>query len=140
LEQIASDMEDAWCVMGDFNSVLYAGDTMGGNAIQDYEVKPFADCITTCGLQELQYRRPYYSWTNKIIWSRIERPFVNTLWYDQFDFSQAQYLNNALLDHTPLILHLTDSPKPKGILLFCEISIRDTSFMSLAQAQFPKKI
>ena len=31
-EQIASDMEDACCVMGDFNSILYVGDRMGENA------------------------------------------------------------------------------------------------------------
>ncbi|KAJ8419282.1 hypothetical protein Cgig2_021615 [Carnegiea gigantea] len=54
--------------------------------------------------------------------------------------SQVQYLNNALSDHTPLMLHLTDSPKPKRTFQFCEMWISDISFMSLVQALFPKKI
>ncbi|KAJ8422489.1 LOW QUALITY PROTEIN: hypothetical protein Cgig2_000558 [Carnegiea gigantea] len=121
LEQIASDVEDAWCVMGDFNSILYARDRMGGNTIHDSEIKPFTDCVSTCELQELQCRGPYCSWTNKTIY-------------------QVHYLTNALSDHTPLILHLTDSPKPKRSFQFYEMWIRDTSFKSLVQTFFPKHI
>ena len=81
MEQIAFEVGDAWCVMGDFNSALYARDRIGGNTVQDSEIKPFADCISSCDMHELNFMGPYYSWTNKTIWSRIDRAFVNTLWY-----------------------------------------------------------
>ena len=55
---MASNVEDSRCVMGDFNSVLYAGDRMGGNTIHDSEIKPFTDYVSTCELQELQYKGP----------------------------------------------------------------------------------
>ena len=46
-------------MLGDFNSVLYPGDRMGGTEIQDFEVRPFADCIASCEAQELRYCGPY---------------------------------------------------------------------------------
>ncbi|KAJ8419505.1 LOW QUALITY PROTEIN: hypothetical protein Cgig2_021432 [Carnegiea gigantea] len=55
----------------------------------------------------------YYSWTNKKVWSRIDRAFINTLWNDQANFTQAKYLPQSLSDHTPLMLQITASPKPR---------------------------
>jgi len=48
-------MDEAWCVMGDFNAVLYQEDRQGGTQVQDFEIKPFADCMEHCQLQELKY-------------------------------------------------------------------------------------
>ncbi|KAJ8424553.1 hypothetical protein Cgig2_013817 [Carnegiea gigantea] len=60
-----------------------------GTEIQEFEVKPFAERIASCELQELQHHGPYFTWTNKTTWSRIDRVFINTLWYSLFDFSQT---------------------------------------------------
>ena len=78
LINIAKAMDEAWCVLGDFNAVLYLGDKMGGNEVQLHEIKNFNACITSCELQELGGDGPYYTWTNKTIWTRIDRVFVNT--------------------------------------------------------------
>ncbi|KAJ8428135.1 hypothetical protein Cgig2_017733 [Carnegiea gigantea] len=58
---IAEHMDVPWCVLGDFNSALYLGDRIGGNDIQDFEIKPFADCINTYELQELRYLGLYFT-------------------------------------------------------------------------------
>jgi len=108
LKNIANTMEDAWCILGDFNSV--AGDRMGGTDIQDTEVRKFEDCIRACDIQEMQSRGPYFSWTNKTIWIRIDRVFANVYWCDIFGFSQAIYIANSLSDHTALIIDTLDAP------------------------------
>ncbi|KAJ8419236.1 hypothetical protein Cgig2_013533 [Carnegiea gigantea] len=131
LEHIALDMNEAWCILGDFNSVLYSGNRIGGNPIQDHEVKSFTECIHSCGLQELPSRGSYFSWTNKTIWSRIDRAFVNTLWYSHFDFSQVLYMSHSLSDHTPPLLHLINSPKPRKAFHFCEMWTRDPSVQTI---------
>ncbi|KAJ8422552.1 hypothetical protein Cgig2_033475 [Carnegiea gigantea] len=73
LIHITKEMDEAWCVLGDFNAVLYPGDRVGGTEVQLHEIKSFGDCITNCELQELRNNGPYYTWTNKTIWTRINR-------------------------------------------------------------------
>ncbi|KAJ8433454.1 hypothetical protein Cgig2_014495 [Carnegiea gigantea] len=104
LNAIATDMEEAWYILGDFNSVLHPSDTIGGTDIQVAEIKPFEECMNTYEIQGMRSIGPYFTWTNKTIWTRINRTFVNTLWYEQFDFSQVIYTANSLSDHTALII------------------------------------
>jgi len=39
MKNITNTMEDAWCILEDFNIVLHPGDRMGGTDIQDAEVR-----------------------------------------------------------------------------------------------------
>ena len=133
LEAIALSMDDAWCVMGDFNAVLYPEDRQGGTMVQDFEVRPFQECITNCELQEARYRGPYFSWTNHTVWTRIDRVFTNTLWYGVFDFCQTAYLPHSLSDHTPLVLETPTCPLPQRSFLFCDMWVRDPDFSNLIQ-------
>jgi len=103
-------MDEAWCSIGDFNSVLYPGDRIWGTDIQAAEIKPFEDCTKTCEVQEMRSIGPYFTWTNKTIWTRIDRTLVNALWYDQFDFSQVIYMPNSVSDHTALIIDTLGCP------------------------------
>ena len=61
LTAIASHMEGAWCILGDFNSVLHQGDRIGGTDIHAAEIKPFEDCINTCEVQELRSVGLYFT-------------------------------------------------------------------------------
>ena len=79
LIDLSGQMHDACCVLEDFNSVLYLGDKIGGTEVQDIEVKPLAECIASCELHEVNCRGPYFTWTNKTIWTRIDRAFINAL-------------------------------------------------------------
>ncbi|KAJ8420991.1 hypothetical protein Cgig2_010630 [Carnegiea gigantea] len=130
MKNIANTMEDAWCILGDFNSVLHLGDRIGGTDIQDAEVRQFEDCIRACDIQEMQSRRPYFSWTNKIVWTRIYRVF-----YDLYGFSQAIYMANSLSDHTALIIDTPGCPKLKSTFQFYDMWIRDSCFYPLVTAK-----
>jgi len=111
--EIATNMEEAWCVVGDFKSILYIGDRIGGTEVHDHEVKHFFKCIYDYGLQEMRYKGPYFSWTNKIVWSRIDRAFVNPYWFTQFDYGQVTYLPNGLSDHSVVMVKTTKCHKRK---------------------------
>jgi len=106
----------------------------------DSEIAAFADSIWACGLQESPHHGSYYSWTNKKVWSRIDRAFINTLWYDQADFTQVKYLPQSLSDHTPLMLQISASPKPRSSFQFCDMLVKDSSFLSIVHKHLPKRI
>ncbi|KAJ8421476.1 hypothetical protein Cgig2_018422 [Carnegiea gigantea] len=78
---LSQTLEDPWCVLGDFNLVLHQGERIGGLDVTDGEVKDFVACIQHCGLQEFCYEGAFFTWTNKIVWSRINRALHNELWY-----------------------------------------------------------
>jgi len=48
-------MTKAWCILGDFNSVLYKEDRMGDNEISDHELEDLNNLLHTCELQEMRW-------------------------------------------------------------------------------------
>ncbi|KAL6584554.1 hypothetical protein OROMI_003843 [Orobanche minor] len=55
LRRIASSTIGIWLFLGDFNSVLEAGDKIGGNAVTAAECDDFINTVADCQLQELRY-------------------------------------------------------------------------------------
>jgi len=78
LQDIATYMTEAWCVLGDFNAILHSEDRMGGTEVTDSEIRDFADSVFNCKLHEMRNTGAYYSWTNKMIWTRIDRVLHNS--------------------------------------------------------------
>lgn len=89
--------------------------------IQTHEVRPFANCLTACELTKMRYMGPYYSWTNKTVWSRIDRVFTNPYWCEPFGYSQVSYKANVLSDHTAMVIELPTCPKQARVFQFCEM-------------------
>lgn len=65
LQSISQQMTAAWCIVGDFNSVLQREDRMGGNEITNLEVEGLADLMDICELEEMNWSGAYFSCTNK---------------------------------------------------------------------------
>ncbi|KAJ8421817.1 hypothetical protein Cgig2_023810 [Carnegiea gigantea] len=120
LTGIAQGMNEAWCILGDFKSVLQKKDSIGGADVLDSEISKFSKWIDVCELQKMRSSRPYFSWTNKITWSRIDR---------------VNYLPNRLSDHTPLHIILPSCPRPKHEFTFCDMWTKDPHYMDLVKAK-----
>ena len=131
LLNIANRMDEAWCILGDFKAVFDTGDRIGVIEVESHEVKSFRECITICELQEIRSTGPYYTWTNKTVWIRINRALVNAYWLNPFSFSQVTYMPNALLDHTALVVDFPWCPNPQLTFQFCDMWIRDPCFIPL---------
>jgi len=114
LQDISEQKADAWCILGDFNAVMYKEDRIGGNVVSDHEIKELQDLVTQCELQELPTSGPYYSWTNKTIWSHIDRAFINAYWYGTFDYTHTRYMAPGISDHRPLLIQFHSSSRPKA--------------------------
>ncbi|KAJ8419475.1 hypothetical protein Cgig2_021815 [Carnegiea gigantea] len=86
----------AWCIIGDFNSILYREDRIRGNEVTEYEIQELTSFMEDCDT----------------ISSRIDRVLINGLWHEVFDYTTVKYLTNGLLDHTSMLIQFPTTPKP----------------------------
>jgi len=121
LQSISQQMTEAWCILKDFNSALHKEDRKGGNEIMGHKIEDLANLLDTDEMQEMSWSGAYFSWTNKTIWSRIDRVFINVYWYESFDYTHTCYLTNGLSDYTPRLIEYPYSPKPKIKFQFCDM-------------------
>ncbi|XP_056688014.1 uncharacterized protein [Spinacia oleracea] len=77
LVNTAGTVSKAWLLMGDFNSVLYSGDRINGNQVQDSKTRDFERCIDAAGCAN---------------------------WHTVFDDAVVDYLNPGLSGHSHLVL------------------------------------
>ena len=131
LMDIGHAMDEAWCLMGDFNALRSKEDIIGGNEVQDHELSELATLLEVCELHELKSTGAYFSWTNKTIWSRIDHVFLNDLWDDSFDYTHSSYLTNGLSDHTPILLQFPSSPKPPSVFQYRDMWSQHKEFKDL---------
>ncbi|KAJ8429032.1 hypothetical protein Cgig2_000379 [Carnegiea gigantea] len=115
---IVAHMNSAWCIVEDFNSILDKEDRIEGEKTKDHEIKDFVECLEACEMNEMRSTEAYYSWTNKTIWSRIDRVSINPYCPLSADFTQVAYLSNGLSDHSPITIQFHDAPKPKASFQF----------------------
>ncbi|KAJ8421769.1 hypothetical protein Cgig2_000946 [Carnegiea gigantea] len=101
----------AWCILGDFNSILYKDDRIGGNEVTNRDTQELSAFMETCEVQEMTGSGAVYTWINKTIWSKIDRVFINSMWHEEFDYTMVKALPPRLSDHSPLLIQVHSSHK-----------------------------
>ncbi|XP_074288337.1 uncharacterized protein LOC141613496 [Silene latifolia] len=78
-----------------------------------------ADAIRDCQLTDMKARGAFYTWNNKqgsdsLIYSRIDRVFINEEWLEQYPDSFAHFLPRDLFDHCPGAVHFEEERQRRG--------------------------
>ncbi|KAJ8435058.1 hypothetical protein Cgig2_015563 [Carnegiea gigantea] len=133
---VSHNLASAWCIIGDFNTILAKEDRIEGNEVQESDVRELNSLIDECTLHELKSLGPYFSQTNKSIYSWIDHAFINACWHEVFDYTHSIYMSNGLSDHTPIVLQFLSSPKPQSSFQYCDMWGSHPAFSSII-ASFP---
>ncbi|KAJ8435425.1 hypothetical protein Cgig2_013923 [Carnegiea gigantea] len=131
LETISHQMQEAWCVLGDFNTILRKEDRMGGDEVEDYELQELQSYLDSCKLTETPYSGAYYTWSHKTVWSRIGRALMNGYWHDLFDYTHANFIANELSDHSPIIIQFLQTSKPRHAFQYCDMWSHHSTYQGL---------
>ena len=72
-----------WIMLGDFNEVLSSEEKLEGKPINAYRARLFQECINECGLMDIGFLSPRFTWTNlrnlsNLIQKRLDHGFCNT--------------------------------------------------------------
>ncbi|KAJ8424331.1 hypothetical protein Cgig2_003526 [Carnegiea gigantea] len=82
LYQISLSTHGAWCLLGDFNTILSKEDRYGGNHVEDHDIQELTNFMANCEVLEMPSLGAFFTWTNKTIWSKIDRVFINIVWHE----------------------------------------------------------
>ncbi|KAJ8422255.1 LOW QUALITY PROTEIN: hypothetical protein Cgig2_025875 [Carnegiea gigantea] len=128
---------------GDFNAAQYLQDRLGGDELQESEVREYAECIDHYELTEMGSFGAYYSCSNKRrngkkLWSRIDRAFINLEWVHLFDFTQVDYLAEGISDYAPLKIAFLNSPKSKQSFKYCDMWSKGSQFHTIVERALQK--
>lgn len=123
MEEFASSVQLPWVVFGDFNDVLNSSEKFGGNLPAIGRCKAFNNMLTSCGLIDLAFKGPSFTWCNKRqgvrkIEERLDRVVSNADWRLLFPEAEVRHLPRLHSDHCPVILycepniHLSSANRP----------------------------
>ena len=111
-----------WVLLGDFNEMISEDEKMGGLPLNRNRIFAFRNCMDKCGLMDLGFQGPRFTWTNKSpVWQcnikeRLDRGLGNAKWKILFPAAEVHHLPRVKSNHCPILL-ITDpleqkSPKP----------------------------
>uniref|UniRef100_A0A2N9HP80 Reverse transcriptase domain-containing protein n=1 Tax=Fagus sylvatica TaxID=28930 RepID=A0A2N9HP80_FAGSY len=103
-----------WVMTGDFNDVLSGEEKWGGNQPVASRITEYRNCMNTCGMIDLGFSGPKYTWTNgqdisTLIMQRLDRAWVNSDWRILFPEAYVTHLARTHSDHCPILLSLWPS-------------------------------
>lgn len=84
---------------------------MCGQPIIDAETKDFQETMEMLKLVDKKAYGRHYTWTNKHVWSKIDRAICNEDWVLKYGSLIAQLLENNFSDHSPI--HIDIQPGGK---------------------------
>ena len=140
LENLVATINLPWVLLGDFNDMTSKDEKMGGLPLNKTRIAAFKNCMDKCGLMDLGFQGPRFTWTNKsLAWNgpiqeRLDRGLGNAEWKLLFPTVEIHHLPKVKSDHCSIML-LTDPcewnpPKP---FRFEQMWLTDLSFPSIVE-------
>ncbi|KAL2942601.1 hypothetical protein RDABS01_030951, partial [Bienertia sinuspersici] len=98
-----------WCVVGDFNQILYNLEKKGGSNRAEREIREFREALDECYLQDLGYEGEASTWWNRQavpndVKERLDRGVATLSWIELFPNVVVQHLAFERFDHRPIKL------------------------------------
>ncbi|XP_028089100.1 uncharacterized protein LOC114289558 [Camellia sinensis] len=127
-----------WLMLGDFNEILTSADKFGGRALQPHRARRFQECIDECGMIDLGFAGPRFTWTNlrstgALIRERLDRCWCNNSWQLLYPETKVLHLPRVHSDHCPILLDTDPSStlRPTRPFRFETIWFSDPSIFSV---------
>ncbi|XP_074297212.1 uncharacterized protein LOC141627913 [Silene latifolia] len=117
---ISRDIDTAWLVGGDFNSLMHLNERVGGTEVTWSDISPMRQMVDQCDLVELKSIGSFFTWNNKHevgkkVYSKLDRVLINGDWLAQFPECFANFLPEGRFDHCPCLIQFQTKGNRKGV-------------------------
>lgn len=111
IRYLAGQSQLPWCIIGDFNDLMYASDKNGTHPHPQWLLDGFRNTIEECDLVELDLTGGNYTWeksrgTTNWVREKLDRAFANNAWWNQFPLCKHSVSHTITSDHDPIKLEL----------------------------------
>ncbi|KAL5559710.1 hypothetical protein UlMin_035921 [Ulmus minor] len=109
-----------WLCGGNLNEILFDFEKSGGGNRAPFLMQNFRECLNHCGLADLGYRGPYFTWyrgnnNSNLIQERLDRMLGNQSWLHLFPNYVVHHLRFRGSDHRPLLVELLQEHESPSI-------------------------
>ncbi|KAK3182761.1 hypothetical protein Dsin_030047 [Dipteronia sinensis] len=114
LRRLHNMSELLWLCVGDFNEITADEEKLGGQARPRRLMEEFRDALDSCGLEDLNYTGPAYTWCNKrsgdlLVQERLDRGISCFNFNVLFPCSVVKHLEYWRSDHRPIVVDVLDA-------------------------------
>ncbi|XP_057444827.1 uncharacterized protein LOC130737074 [Lotus japonicus] len=103
---IHDNMNDPWCLLGDFNATLHDHERVGSTNTSPRGSLEFRETVNQCGLIDAGYVGNPFTWKKGRLQERLDRVLCNLAWRLKFPAGTVYHLHCLKSDHSPLLLKL----------------------------------
>ncbi|KAJ4836021.1 hypothetical protein Tsubulata_011341 [Turnera subulata] len=102
--RLSSSIVEPWAVLRDFNVLAYGHEKRGGGQPLASKCAHFWDWMGNCGLLDLGYKGPDFTWFRGDVAERLDLVLCNNAWRIRFPEGAVFHLPRRKSDHRPILL------------------------------------
>ncbi|XP_074352119.1 uncharacterized protein LOC141691283 [Apium graveolens] len=145
LRELASKSQLPWCVLCDFNDMLFSSEKWGGRPQPSNLLTEFGEAIVDCELQDLGFIGSNYTWEKSIgdpgwMQEHLDRGLATQDWRQLFSNVEVHVLEVSTSDHFPLLLKLNSQiyvPKSRRFY-FENLWIKESECLNIVKDSWNK--
>jgi hypothetical protein len=128
--------------MGDLNDIMHPSEKLGPSSVDFNRMNAFCSYVKQCGLFDLGFNGPAYTWSNKRLssmptYQRLDRCLANAEWCKMFPTSTVLHLPMMYNDHAPILLLSTSNrQRPKKPFRFENWYLKEEDFHDISQSSW----
>ncbi|XP_027083688.2 uncharacterized protein [Coffea arabica] len=93
----------------------------------------FNKAVSSCGLSEVSFDGPPFTWTNGKVWQCLDRALTNEAWTDTFEVTKVSHLVHGRSDHAPLLIRCDANGGKSSAFRFLNVRTKSPSFKDVVK-------
>ncbi|KAF5459673.1 hypothetical protein F2P56_019600 [Juglans regia] len=119
LRSLRPKEQEPWCVVGDFNEILFQNEKVGGRARPETQLSQFREVLEDNQLFDLGCCSGFFTWSNRhadlsFTKERLDRCLANNKWKELFREVRVEGLPERSSDHLPILMSTNGVVNIKG--------------------------